>query len=69
MHLVHPEHGALMVFNISGVAVCPACRAMWYRDRKGVMLLNERKPPKRAAPVLVNERRPPKQATRGKAGR
>jgi len=51
MHLVHPEHGKFMVFDIYGMAVCPSCSAIWYRDHKGTVLLNDRKPPKRAMPV------------------
>ena len=28
-----------MVFNIHGMAVCPTCAAIWYRDHKGTVLL------------------------------
>jgi hypothetical protein len=55
MHLVHPEHGKFMVFDIYGMAVCPSCAAIWYRDHKGTVLLKERKPPKRATPMLFTE--------------
>lgn len=64
MHLVHPEHGAHMVFDIHGVAVCPSCNAMWFRDRKGAVLLRERKRPKRALAPPVTARKPPKRVTR-----
>ena len=60
MHLVHPEHGAAMVFDIFGMAVCPSCSAIWYHDHKGTVLLDERKPPKRATPVPVKGRKPAK---------
>jgi putative SOS response-associated peptidase YedK len=65
MHLVHPEHGKFMVFDIYGMAVCPTCSAIWYRDHKGTVLLNERKPPKRAMPVPVKGRKPAKWVTGG----
>src|SRR5258706_9086841 len=39
MHLIHPERGAAMVFDIYGMAVCPTCSAIWYRDHKGTVLL------------------------------
>lgn len=68
MHLVHPEHGALMVFDIFGIAVCPSCIAIWFRDRKGAVLITERKPPKRATVVPVKGRKPPKRVTSGKGG-
>ena len=29
LHLVHPEHGKRMVFDVRGQAVCPDCRALW----------------------------------------
>lgn len=69
MHLVHPEHGAAMVFDIFGMAVCPSCAAIWHRDHKGTALLNERKPPKRARPVPVKGREPAKRVLSGKRGR
>jgi len=65
MHLVHPEHGKFMVFDIYGMAVCPTCSAIWYRDHKGTVLLNERKPPKRAMPAPVKGRKPAKWVTGG----
>jgi hypothetical protein len=49
-HLVHPEHGAPMVFDIFSIAVCPSCSAIWFRDRKCAVLM-ERTPPKRATAV------------------
>ena len=52
-YLVQPEHGAAMVFDIFGMAVCPTCAAIWYRDHNGTILLNEWKPPKRATTVLL----------------
>jgi hypothetical protein len=32
-HLVHPEHGKPMVFDVRGLAMCPDenCRAIWHR--------------------------------------
>jgi hypothetical protein len=30
-HLVHPEHGKPMVFNVWSIAVCPDCGAAWHR--------------------------------------
>lgn len=60
MDLVHPEQGARMVFDIFGMAVCPSCAAIWYRDHKGTVLLDERKPPKRAPTVPVKRRKPAK---------
>ena len=63
MHLVHPEHSKFMVFDIYGMAVCPTCSAIWHRDHKGVVLLNERKPPKRAVPVPVKGRKPAKRVS------
>lgn len=29
LHLVHPEHGKRMVFDVRGEAVCPECRTRW----------------------------------------
>jgi hypothetical protein len=69
MHLVHPEHSAAMVFDIYGVAMCLSCTAIWYRDQKGVVLLNERKPPKRAMPLPVIGRKSAKRVANGKPGR
>lgn len=60
MHLVRPEHGTAMVFDIYGMAVCPSCSAIWYRDHKGMVLLSERKPPGRAPAVPIKERKPAK---------
>lgn len=28
-HLVHPEHGKAMCFDVRGEAVCPDCGAVW----------------------------------------
>ena len=67
MHLVHPEHGAAMVFDIFGMAVCATCGTRWMRERNHVVLV-ERKPPKRATPVVVKGRKPPKRVTSGKHG-
>ena len=52
-----------MVFDIYGMAVCPACTAIWYRDHKGTRLLHERKPPKRAMPMQIKGRKPAKRAS------
>jgi hypothetical protein len=30
-HLVHPEHGKRMVFNVWCIATCPDCGAAWHR--------------------------------------
>ena len=66
MHLVHPEHGKFMVFDIYGMAVCPTCAAIWYRDNTGTVLLDKRKSPKRATPVPVRGRKPAKRVKSGK---
>lgn len=44
----------------------PLCAAIWYRDHKGTVLLNEQKPPKRALPMQVKGRKPAKLVTSGK---
>jgi len=65
MHLVHPEHGKFMVFDIYGMAVRPSCAAIC-RDHKGVVLL-ERKPPKQAQPAQIKRRKPPKRVRKHEA--
>jgi hypothetical protein len=39
-HLVHPEHGRSMVFDVYCEAVCPDCGSVWRRgaDNKVVLL-------------------------------
>jgi hypothetical protein len=33
IHLVHPEHGKRMVFDVRSEAVCPECRTHWRSQR------------------------------------
>jgi hypothetical protein len=40
-HLVHPEHGAHMVFDVRGEAICPECGARWRRLRNEVELVSD----------------------------
>jgi len=28
-HVVHPKHGAPLVFDVYGMAICPTCGARW----------------------------------------
>jgi hypothetical protein len=34
IHLVHPEHGKRMVFDVRGEAVCPDCHTRWRATRR-----------------------------------
>lgn len=31
LHVVHPERGTPLLYDVRGVAVCRTCRAVWYR--------------------------------------
>ena len=69
-HLTHREHGAAMVFDIYGEAVCPTCGARWRRERNDAVLLpSRRKSLERETPAPVTERRSRKRVTSGKPGR
>lgn len=37
-HLVHPEHGKLMVFDVYGLEICPTCRAVWHSRRDNTVV-------------------------------
>lgn len=38
-HLVHPEHGKPMVFDVYGIALCPDCGARWRRGGDNAVVL------------------------------
>ncbi len=38
-HLVNPQTGELMLFDIHGKAVCPDCGAVWHRLRNDLKLV------------------------------
>jgi hypothetical protein len=63
MHLVHPEHGAAMVFDIYGMAVCPSCRSDLVSRSQGHGTAQRADAAKRAMPV----RKPAKRVVRVKA--
>ncbi len=33
MHVVHPEHGKPLVFDVRGEAICPDCGTRWRSKR------------------------------------
>jgi hypothetical protein len=38
-HLVHPEDGTRMVWDVRGLAVCPECGAIWRFTRQNTVEL------------------------------